>query len=275
MTGIEVWDQYCHLPADKRRASVYFIIFTKNNLTTHQNSFSMNEVKFNCLIVDDNKIARVLLTELLKQVPSVNIAGECSGAAEATGFIAANKVDILLLDIEMPDMNGFELLKALASRPVTILTSANKGYAEEAYELNVVDYLVKPVGLPRLMMAISRAAELLKEKDAYLNTIEQEHIFIKEGKAIRKLLLDDIYWIESKGDYVKIFTANKSHIVHASLKQLEERLPSLQFIRVHRSYMIALNKIDYMEDNVLYLNNTPVPVSENNKPDLLKRMNLI
>lgn len=230
---------------------------------------------YNSLIVDDNKVARVLLRELLEQFPLITIAGECSNAAEAISFISNNKVDILFLDIEMPGMSGLELLRSLDKRPLTILTSGNKGYALEAFDLNVVDYLVKPVSLSRLMMSVNRAVELLKQKDVELNTIEQDHVFIKENKLIRKLDLNDIYILESKGDYVKIQLADKYHIIHSTLKAMEDRLPASKFLRVHRSYIVAKDKIDYLEDNVLYLNNVPVPVSESYRAELFKQLNIL
>lgn len=233
------------------------------------------ETQFSCLVVDDNDVARMLLLQLLQQIPSLTVKGECNNAPDAAEFISNNKVDILFLDIEMPGMSGFDLLKALKNRPVTILTTASKNYAEEAFELNVADYIVKPVALPRLAMAVQRAAELIKGKDAELNTIEKDYVFIKENKILKKVVLDEIYWFESKGDYVKIHLADKYYIIHSTLKQMEERLNKAKFIRVHRSYMVALNKIDYMEDNVLYLNNSPIPVSESCKADLFKALSLI
>lgn len=230
---------------------------------------------YNCLIVDDNKVARLLLRELLEQLPVITIVGECSNATEAISFISNNKADILFLDIEMPGMSGLELLRSLEKRPLTILTSGNKGYALEAFDLNVVDYLVKPVSLPRLIMSVNRAVELLKQNDVEFNNIEHDHVFIKENKVIRKLDLNEIYILESKGDYVKIQLADKYHIIHSTLKALEEKLPVSRFLRVHRSYIVAKDKIDYLEDNVLYLNNIPVPVSESYRTELFKQLNIL
>jgi DNA-binding LytR/AlgR family response regulator len=233
------------------------------------------EGQYECLIVDDNKVARVLLSQLIEQIPSLKIIGECGGAIEAATLLAKTKVDLLFLDIEMPDMNGFELLRSLQDRPVTILTSGNKGYAEEAYTLNVADYIVKPIELPRLMMAVQRATELINRVDTELKNVESDYVFIKENKVLRKLLIDDIYFFESKGDYVKIQVANKYYIVHSTLKQLDNRLSTSKFLRVHRSYIVAINKIDYIEENIIYLNNIPVPVSESCRNDLLKALNFL
>jgi len=231
--------------------------------------------KYKALIVDDNNMARVLLTQLLEQVPSITIFGECENAIEAIDVLQKDEIDILFLDIEMPDMTGIDLLKSLPIRPLTILTSANKGYGAEAYELNVVDYLVKPLQLPRTIMAVQRAIELLKQKDVHLNQVEAGHIFIKENKIIRKVLIDDIYFLESKGDYVKIHLLEKYHIVHATLKLFEDRLPAAKLMRVHRSYIVALDKVDYIEENNLYINNKPVPISDSYRTIFLKNLNLL
>lgn len=233
------------------------------------------EEKFTCLIVDDNAIARLLLKQLIAQIPSLQIVAECTGAIEANNFFAKQTVDILFLDIEMPEMTGFELLKSIGKSPVTILTSASKGYVEEAYEMNVADYLIKPVSLARLAMAVQRATELVNKKDVLFTSVDEGSVFIKENKVLRKLLIKDIYWLEAKGDYVKICLADKYYIIHSTLKQLEEKLPSSKFIRVHRSYVIATDKIEYIEDNVLYLNNTPIPISDSHKSELIQKLKFL
>ncbi|HRN47387.1 MAG TPA: LytTR family DNA-binding domain-containing protein [Niabella sp.] len=231
-----------------------------------------------CLIVDDNKVAIVLLRQLLEKIGAITVAGECNDAIEAKEFIENNAIDILFLDVEMPGISGIELLKLIPQekRPLTILTTAKKGYAVEAFELNVVDYLVKPFTLTRLMASIDRAKELLEAKEIQLNNETPNNIlFIRDNKIIRKVDIDDILWLEAKGDYVKIQTDNNSYVIHTSLKILEEKLPAEKFFRVHRSFLIALNKIDYIEDRVLYIHKNPIPVSESNKEALLKNMGVL
>ena len=236
---------------------------------------SLGAKNYSCLVVDDNKVASLLLVQLLGQIPDLTITGTCESAAEASVFLSHTKVDLLFLDIEMPGMSGIELLRSLPVKPLTILTSANKGYALEAFELNVVDYVVKPVMLPRLLTAVRRAIELIQQEDVFLNNIEQDYIFIKDGRTIRKILFDDIYFMEAKGDYVKIHFADKYYVIHATLKVLEEKLSSKKFIRVHRSYIVAIDKIDYIEDNVLFLNTVPVPLSEFYKAKVLGQLNFL
>lgn len=236
---------------------------------------STSNRNYSCLVVDDNKIASLLLVELLKQIPGLTIAGVCENAMEAILFLSHNKIDLLFLDIEMPGMSGIELLKSLSERPLTILTSANTGFAIEAFELNVADYIVKPVLLPRLLRTVRRATELLQDEYVTINEVQKDYIFIKDGKAIRKILFDDIYFLEAKGDYVKIHFADKYYVIHTTLKMLEEKLSSKAFIRVHRSYIVAIEKIDYIEDNVLYLNTVSVPLSEFYKARVLKQLNFL
>ncbi len=230
---------------------------------------------YSCLIVDDSKVASLLLIQLLEQIPEMKIVGDCSNAIEASIFLSRNKVDILFLDIEMPDMTGIELLRSLKEQPITIFTTANRGYAIEAFELNVVDYIVKPVLLPRLLKTVHRATELLQEEDVTINEVANDYIFIKDRKTIRKILLSDIYYLEAKGDYVKIHFAEKNYVIHTSLKLLEEKLSSKEFIRVHRSYIVSIEKIDYIEDNVLYLNSISVPLSEFYKNSVLSQLNFL
>jgi DNA-binding LytR/AlgR family response regulator len=231
--------------------------------------------KYRSLIVDDNIMSRIFVRQLLEQIPSILITGECDNAVDALNELHKGATDILFLDIEMPGMSGLEMLRSLPVRPLTILTSANKGYGSEAYELNVVDYLVKPLQLPRTMMAVNRVTELLRQKDAYLKEVHPEYLFIKENKIIRKILIDDIYLVESRGDYVKIYVTEKYHVVHATLKLFEDRLPSSRFMRVHRSYIAAIEKIDYIEENILYLNNMPVPLSESYRNPFLRKLNML
>ena len=172
-------------------------------------------------------------------------------------------------------MTGLELLKLLPVKPVTILITAKAGYAVEAFELNVIDYLVKPISIARLMLAVQKAKELLAMKNTQLNEINPDQIFIKDNKIIRKVLIKEILWLESKGDYVKINTIDNQYIIHSTLKNMEEKLPAAEFVRIHRGYVIPVSKIDYIEDGVAFIMGTPLPVSETYKNELLKRLQLI
>ena len=227
------------------------------------------------LIVDDNKVIRLMLGEMLKKIDDIEIVGECETAIEAKSFLSKHEVDVLLLDVEMPGMTGLELLKLLPQKPATILITAKAGYAIEAFELNVIDYIVKPVSFARVMLAIEKAKELLSMKNARVKEINREQIFIKDNKVIRKVLLSEILWLESKGDYVKINTAAKQYIIHSTLKSMEDKLPAADFVRIHRGFLIPVSKIDYIEDCVAFIMGAAVPISETYKNDLLKKLHLI
>lgn len=232
--------------------------------------------KINCVIVDDNKVALTLLKQHLSKIDNINVVAECLNAKDAKTIIDKEEVDLLFLDIEMPEMSGLDLLRILKTRPLTILTTAKQAYAVEAFELNVVDYIVKPFNFSRLVSAIERATELLHNSETQLTTEAiTDYLFIKESKVIRKILLDDILWLESKGDYVKLTLPEKHYIIHGSLKTFEEKLPESKFLRVHRSYIIAINKIDYIEERLVYVHNTPIPISDSYRQSLLSKLNLL
>jgi DNA-binding LytR/AlgR family response regulator len=230
---------------------------------------------YKTLVVDDNKVARVMLVEMLKKIPDVELVAEFEDAPSALAFLKKSSVDFLFLDVEMPGMSGIELLKVLNERPLTILVTGQAGYAVEAFELNVVDYLVKPFSMSRVLLAVERVVELIEVKHTKLNTIEDDHIFIREGKIIRKIFVDNILWLEAKGDYVKIVTQSGNFLIHATLRNLEEKLAGRDFVRIHRGYIIPVPKIDYIEDGTAFIQGTPLPVSENYKNELLNRLRLL
>ena len=230
---------------------------------------------YKALIVDDNKVARVMLVEMLRKIENIEVGGEFEDAPSAIATLNKGKIDILFLDVEMPGMSGLELLKVLPDRPLTILVTAQAGYAVEAFELNVVDYLVKPVSVSRVILAVERAVELLAVKNTKINQIEKEYIFIRDGKTIRKIIIQSILWLEAKGDYVKIVTQQGNFVIHATLRNLEEKLSGNEFVRIHRGYIIPINKIDFIEDGTAFIQGTPLPVSENYKTELLKNLRLL
>jgi DNA-binding LytR/AlgR family response regulator len=228
-----------------------------------------------CLIVDDNDLARMSTRQLAEQSSILQVIGECRSGLEAFEFLKNNEVDLLILDVEMPDMSGIELLKLLPEKPIVVLSTSKRQYAVEAFEMNVADYLVKPVTLTRFTMALQKANDIYTSKNSEISEIEQEYIFIKENKSFKKVNLGEILWIEAMGDYVKIKTESKWHIVHSTLKTLEARMNPQKFLRIHRSYFIAIDKIDFIEEGVVYIANSPLPVADTYKSSLLKRLNLL
>ncbi|MBL7737115.1 MAG: response regulator transcription factor [Chitinophagaceae bacterium] len=230
----------------------------------------------NCLIIDDNKIARSILKQLVAQRPGLDLLGECENAADAYKKIVEGPVDLLLLDIEMPGMTGLELARNVGSQnPFIIFTTAKKDYAAEAFDLNVVDYLVKPIAPARFFQAIQKVEEMIGSREQRIQVEQDDFIFIRDANIIRRLGLDDILYAEAMGDYVKLYTANKFYAVHTTLKSIEDKLPAARFLRVHRSFIIQVNKIDAIQDGALIINGKPLPVADAYRNTLNKRMKII
>ena len=230
----------------------------------------------NALIIDDNEMARMSLKQLAGRVDDLSIVGECASAFEAYNLLLTEPVDVLLLDIEMSGMSGLELTKNLIKkRPVIIFITSKREYAADAFDLNVADYIIKPVSGSRFIQAIDKAREILESNKDEVKIKEDEFVFIRDSNIIRRLKLDNILYAEAMGDYVKLYTPEKFYAIHATLKTVEERLPASRFLRVHRSYLVAINKIDSMEGGTLIINRTPLPVADAYRSVLSKRMNII
>lgn len=230
----------------------------------------------NCLIIDDNEIARLTLRQLAMLDPSLNVVGECSDATVAYAAILANQVDLLLLDIEMPGMSGIDLAKSFVQQqPMIVFTTSKKDYAVEAFDLNVVDFITKPIAPARFLQAIAKARETLKNKRG--NNLEpaDEFMFIRDSSVVKRLKINDILYLEAKGDYVKIATKDNLYTIHSSLKAIQEKLPAHIFLKVHRSYIINVGKIDTLEGGTLVIGQNLVPVSDAYKNQLNKRMQII
>ena len=230
----------------------------------------------NCLIVDDHVIARNTISHFLQIDPSLKLIAECENAADAYRNLAVHKIDLLLLDIEMPGISGIELVKGLGDkRPLIIFISAKKDYAATAFDLNVVDFIAKPVTPDRFLMAINKAKEIYNLSNLFIGKNNDDFVFIRDSGLIRRIRLDDINHLEAQGDYVKIFMGDKTYSVHSSLKSIEDKLPVKNFIRVHRSFIINIAKIDTIEGNTLIIHKQFVPVSDAYKSVLNKRMHIL
>ncbi len=230
----------------------------------------------NCLIIDDNKLARTAMKQLASHVDQLHVSGECASAIEAYNILQKEKIDLLLLDIEMPGMNGIELTRNIGKKgPIIIFTTAKKDYAVEAFELHVADYLIKPVTPSRFIQAIERAKEVQQATSRELHDTDNEYVFIRDSGTLKRIGLDDILYLEAMGDYVKLHTPQKFHAVHSTLKAIEERLPDTKFMRVHRSYIVALDKIDAIQDGAIIISKNAVPVADAYRAALNNRLNLL
>lgn len=229
-----------------------------------------------CLVIDDNIIARTTLRHLAGQVSGLSVVGECSNGMEAFNLLRREKIDLLLLDIEMPGMSGLELTKNLGAQcPAIIFTTSKKEYAVEAFELNVVDYLVKPITPARFIQAVGRAMEWKNEQPSSGPERDKGVVFIRDAGVIKRVNIQDILFAEAMGDYVKIHTAERFFLAHSTLKSLEERLPAADFLRIHRSYLVALHRIDMLRENTVIIREHQLPVSDSCKALLSNRLNIL
>ncbi|MGZ3942238.1 MAG: LytR/AlgR family response regulator transcription factor [Bacteroidia bacterium] len=230
-----------------------------------------------CIIADDNKMSREMVKQLIDQVDFLELKAECENPVEAYNILKKEEIDLVFLDVEMPGMTGIELIKNLEKRPIVILITAKKDYAVEAFELNVADYIIKPVTLPRFMAAVERAKELFESRDQKFEVTgkEKDYIFVRSNSLLTKVKIKDIIYVQALGDYVNIFTPEKRLTVHITLKGMEEKLPQDKFYRLHRSYLTALHHIDNIEEGTAYIGKHPLPIGEQYKKELLRKINLI
>lgn len=219
-----------------------------------------------CIAVDDEPLALEIIEDYIRKVPFLSLAGKFENAATALRFIQEEPVDLVFLDIKMPDITGIQFLKSLKYPPMVIFTTAYGEYALDGFNLDVVDYLLKPVPFERFLKAAAKASETFfanQQKIAPLDSAwVNDYIFIKTEYKIIKINLEDILFIEALKDYTKIYTQNLPVLTLRSLKSFETRLPADKFIRVHRSYLVSLNKINSVEKNTVMIANQSIPISD-------------
>jgi DNA-binding LytR/AlgR family response regulator len=216
----------------------------------------------NCIIVDDEQHAIDILVTYVNQTPSLHLAGTTTNPIEALQMVASQKIDLIFLDIHMPELSGIDFIKAINGKVKVILTTAYSEFAIESYELDVVDYLLKPIRLPRFLQAVQKAAGELSESVHTSSEADDDYIFVKtesKGKLL-KINLNEIDYIEGMKNYVAIFRGGQKTLVYTSMKELEERLPHKQFIRVHKSFIIPVSKITGIEGNMLRLKNVSAEI---------------
>jgi len=229
-------------------------------------------MKLNCIVVDDSSIQRILVTKLVDSHPNLNLVGEFSNAVETKNCLATKQVDLLFLDIEMPIINGFNLLDGLKEKPQIIFITAKAEYAVKAFDYDATDYLQKPITKERFNAAVKRAMDMyILRKDTGFEE-EGEHIFIKSNLKKLKIYTSKIKWIEAYGDYVKIVTEDDSHLVLSTMKSFEKDLSKEKFIRVHKSFIINVDKIEKFNSKFAEIGVTKIPLSRNKKEDLVKAL---
>jgi DNA-binding LytR/AlgR family response regulator len=238
-----------------------------------------------CIIVDDETAARAIINHLCSQLDTLEIIGEFQNAMQAIKFLNKNEVDLIFLDIHMPDFTGFDFIDTLRSPPKIILTTSDKNFGIEAFEYDcIIDYLVKPVLSPRFLKAIQKTesfTSIVSASDPQvadsknIKSNSKKELYVNIDRRLVKIDFEKISLVEAKGDYILIKTDGKNYTVHSTLKKIEEKLSDSSFLKVHRSYIININKIIDIEDNSILIAKDVIPISRSNRPELMKRLNLL
>jgi DNA-binding LytR/AlgR family response regulator len=224
-------------------------------------------MKIKCIIIDDEELAARVIKNHLNEFPNMELVGSFLTPMEALSTIENNKIDVIFLDINMPKMSGLEFVKTLVTMPLIVITTAYREYAVESFDLNVLDYLVKPIPLGRFVKAIDKINRKMgikneREQEQLLSR-EEPFIFLRVDKKLIKFKLNDILYVESLKDYIKVYTLLGDFLVHKSMTSLMDELPQSNFIRIHRSFSIAINKVNSVEGNSVEIANRRIPIGRN------------
>ena len=221
----------------------------------------------NCLVVDDEPLARNLLSDYIKKIPHLHLVGTAENALVAMKLLRENSVDLVFLDIQMPELTGINLLKALHVKPMVIFTTAYSEYALESYELDVVDYLLKPITFERFLKATEKVSQRTQPGEVNVPppSSDPAFVFIKDGTKLVKVFFEDILYVEGLKDYVTVHTAEQKIVSLQRLKTLEAQLPENQFLRIHNSYIISLHAIHSIHKNEVQIGSVRLPISDSYK----------
>lgn len=237
-----------------------------------------NPPLIHCLIVDDEPPARDVLRRYIETVPTLQVCGECANAVEAMSFLQQQPVDLLFLDINMPQLKGIDLLKILPDRPKVILTTAYSDYAVEGYDLDIVDYLLKPIQFERFLKAVGRAFQQVKMAPSATGVpvVEEPrkegYIYLRADRRMVKVLLQEILYIESMKDYIKVVTTGGNIVTKQSITAMEAMLPEQLFLRTHRSFIVSVEKIKSFTTEVVQIEKTEIPIGKLYRHNVMKTL---
>lgn len=229
---------------------------------------------YRCLVVEDEPLAQNVLKKFIAEHPLLELAAVCADAIEAQQWLAREQADIVFLDINLPRLSGISFLKSLSRPPLVIFTTAYPEFAVEGFELDAIDYLVKPFSFERFLRAVNKVLEKLERKGPGGSNVAPASIFIKADKKVYKINLADILYIEALDDYVKVVTTQSNYLVHDTLKSLQEELPADLFIRVHKSYIIAGSKIVFIEGNYVKIGDKDIPIGASYREVVFARLKI-
>ena len=229
-----------------------------------------------CLVVDDEEFSREVVKQFIKRTEGLEFWQECDNAEDTYVFLRKSGADLVFLDVEMPGMSGIDLVKTLEVIPQIIMVTSRKEYAADAFEFGLTDYLVKPINYPRFLKAVDKAQERMKAAQSVEMRQDDEDIYVKSDGKIVRLKLDSILFVEALSDYVIINTLDRKLIVHSTMKGMEGKLPSGDFIRVHRSYILNIKKIDEIQDaSVLMSQQKIIPIGASYRNQFLEKLNVL
>ena len=228
----------------------------------------------NCVVVDDSAIQRLSIVKLIKNHPNLNLVGQYSNAMETKNGLNDNQVDLIFLDIEMPELTGFELVDILDYKPQIIVVTGKTDYAFKAFNYDATDYLQKPISVGRFNIAVNKALEQHKLKVEDFDT-EGESIMIKSEHKKHKVFIKDIKWIEALGDYIKLVVEGDSFVILSTMKDFEKKLPEDKFLRIHKSYIVNLDKIERYSSKTVEIGESKIPLSRNQKTQLVEALKVL
>ncbi len=231
----------------------------------------------NCMIVDDDLLARKALSHLCKKMDNLNVVQVCESATVALEFLAEEEIDLIFLDIEMPELSGIDFLDRMVTMPQVVFTTSKTEYAFEAFEYEVTDYLKKPIKFPRFQKAVEKVVEVYqKNNDTTGNSnINANEVYLRENGKLIRVSYENIEYFENAGDYILVKTGEGKHIIHGTLKSIDAKLNHPLFLKVHRSFIVNLSKIKDIEENTLVIDKKVIPISRANKPVLLGKLNML
>ncbi|KFF16828.1 LytR/AlgR family response regulator transcription factor [Chryseobacterium sp. JM1] len=224
--------------------------------------------KYNCIIVEDEPIAAEILENFVSRDEEFHLVAKCSDAVYAGSLLNRHEIDLMFLDLHLPVVKGFDFLKKLKNPPLVIVTTAYHQYAVEGYELDIVDYLMKPIPYDRFIKAVEKFKYLMNAEEALLEAADREHIFISSGKKQIKIILHDIFFIESLREYIHIHTKTGTITVKMPISRIEESLDPKMFIRIHKSYIISRSKIEVRSASMIQVNGKKLPIGRTYKPSI-------
>ena len=230
----------------------------------------------NCLIIDDEPFARELLEGYLAQLPHLHLVASCAHVFEALEVLQRQRIDLLFSDINMPQVNGLEFIRSLPNPPYVIFVTASPHHALEGYELDALDYLVKPVSLPRFLKAVNKALAVVNSRPAAPGAAAPPFLFVKEGHSLQRVLFEEIYYIEGMKDYIKIILKDRVVITYLRLSRVEDQLPAARFTRIQKSYLVRHDAIRAISGNEVELYDRPekLPIGKQYKEALLAQFGL-